>query len=139
MAASRWDEIVRSHLDGPIDAHFAEPVTIRPMMKSPNGRSMQDPDRQVVTVQGVFTKKPHRTDLQLGNRTAGGRGGHDLRTLTEGTLPRLSLPDSAFAPGAPPRQGDHVQVASERYEVVSAKHDDVSRFKLDLIAIGSAT
>lgn len=139
MAASRWDEIVRSHLDGPVDDVFGERAVITPMVKSPNGRSSVDLDRVVVTCTAIFTKRPHRTDVQIGNRTAGGQGRHDFRTLMEGTLPRLSVPDSAFAPGAPPRQGDHVQVAGERYEVVSAKHDDVSRFKLDLIAIGSAT
>jgi hypothetical protein len=57
----------------------------------------------------------------------------------EGTLPRLSLPDYAFAPGAPPRQGDRVEVDGEMYEVVSARHDDVSRFVLELVTIGAST
>lgn len=138
MAGSRWDEIVRSHLDGPIDEHFAEPVTIRAMTKTPNGRTSVDPDRAVVTCTAIFTRRPHRPGIEHGNRSIGGRGGNQMRSLVEGDMPKLSVPDSAFASGAPPRQGDHVQVAGERYEVVSAKHDDVSRFKLDLVAIGAA-
>lgn len=136
MAGSRWDQIVRTHLDTPIDKHFGEPVVVTPMRSTANGRRTVDPDRTVVLCDGVFTRKPRRTDMQLGNRKAGGQGGHDLRSLVEGTLPRLSVLDSAFKPGAAPRQGDRVEVGDERYEVVSARHDSVSRFNLDLIAIG---
>lgn len=136
MAASRWDSIVRSHLDGPVDEHFGERAVITPMVKSPNGRSGVDPDRTVVTCTAIFTRRPHRPAIPIGNRPVGRQGRNDLHSIVEGTLPKLSLPDSAFAPGAHPRQGDRVEVAGDRYEVVAARHDSVSRFVLDLIAIG---
>lgn len=139
MAGSRWDEIVRSHLDGPIDAHFGEPAVVTPMVKSPNGRSSVDPDRAVVTCTAIFTKRPHRPGIQHGNRSAGGHGRNDLQSIVDGTLPTLSAPDSAFAPGARPRQGDRVEVTGERYEVVFVRHDDVSRYVLQLVAIGGTT
>lgn len=139
MAASRWDQIVRSHLDAPIDAHFGEPVTVTPMVKSPNGRTSVDPDRAVVSCAAIFTRRPHRPAIPIGNRPVGRQGRNDLHSIVEGTLPKLSVPDSAFAPGARPQQGDRVEVAGELFEVVSARHDDVSRYVLQLIAIGGIT
>lgn len=139
MAGSRWDEIVRSHLDGPVDKHFGERVVIMPMVKSPNGRSSVDPDRAVVTCTAIFTKRPHRPAIPIGNRPVGRQGRNDLHSIVEGTLPKLSVSDSAFASGARPRQGDRVDVAGELFEVVSARHDDVSRYVLELVAIGGTT
>jgi hypothetical protein len=136
MPGSFWNSIVSTHLDAPIDQHFGEPVTITPMIRSPNGRSSVDPDRSVVRATAIFTRRPHRPGIEHGNRSIGGRGGNQMRSLVEGDMPKLSVPDGAFAPGARPRQGDRVEVAGERYEVVSARHDGVSRFNLDLIAIG---
>ncbi len=139
MAASRWDQIVKSHLDGPVDAHFGERAVITPMTRSPNGRSSVDPDREVIQVAAIFTRRPHRPGIEHGNRSIGGRGGNQMRSLVEGDMPKLSVPDSAFAPGTRPRQGDLVEIRDERFEVVSAKHDGTSRYRLDLIAIGAST
>ena len=139
MAASVWNQIVKSHLDPVVDQHFGEPIIITPMVSTANGRRTVDPDRTVVRCTGIFTRRPHRPSIEQGNRSAGGRGANQMHSIVQGSKPKLSVPDSVFAPGARPRQGDQVDVAGERYEIVSASHDGTSRFILQLIAIGAAT
>lgn len=135
----RWDSIVRTHLDAPIDEHFGQPITITPMVATANGRRTVDPERKITRCTGVFTNRPHRPGMAIGNRPVGKHSKNDLHSIEDGTLPKLSVSDSAFAPGARPKQGDQVEIAGERYEVVSAPHNGTSRFILQLVAIGGAT
>lgn len=117
-----------------VDHVNASVFTLMPLIRTPNGRAMPDPDRPAITGRGILDLEPSEAGLQLGNRRADSRQ-NDLRSLRTGSEPVLSV-DARYFPSAAcrPRQGDLVEVAGRNYEIVSVQPDGGARIELVLVA-----
>lgn len=140
MAANRFEEYMQKLVEPAIDEVFAEPIVITPRRSTPNGRGMQDPTRQVVTVQGVFTNPSKQLGIQLGVRKSY-REANDLRALSMAREPYISVDRKHFTGLiGEPRQGDRIRLPNRpdhpEYEVMTVERDGITRLRMKLIQRG---
>lgn len=136
---SRFDELCRTHLDPHVDEHFGEPVRFIPMARTPNGRASPDLARTVTDTTAVVTLSPNQPGVELGTRSVGRRS-NDLHSIVPGTSSQVSVQVIRFATVEDqPRQGDVVECAAGRFEVVSAQADGTGRITCHLSALRRPT
>jgi hypothetical protein len=125
------DEVVSETVDAVNEIAFI----FTPMKATPNGRPGADPDRDVIEGAGIFDYVIAEVAVELGNRD---RRGNDLRALTGGSTPVLSIdrqyfPTTALEPG----QGDRIEFPDRSdlptFEIVSVKRDGLSRLEVQLV------
>lgn len=140
MAANRFEEYMQKLVEPAVDEVFAEPIVLIPWRSTPNGRGGQDPDRQVVTVNGVFTNPSKQLGIQLGVRKSY-REANDLRALAYAREPYVSVDRRHFGGLAnEPRQSDRIRLPNRpdhpEYEVMTVERDGITRLKMKLIQRG---
>ncbi len=132
---SRFHDLLTEYLDPFVDQLYAEPIRILPMKRSPNGRPVVDPDREIVEAVGVLDEVPELTGIAHGNRSVSHRV-NDLRSQIAGAKFQLTVQSHyVAAPGKSVRQGDHVEVGPRRFDIVSVQASDVTRVNLALVEV----
>lgn len=137
---TRFEELLRDRVEPHVDRIYAEDFILTPWKSTPNGRGGPDLGRTVVMAKGVLNDPAKSVGVQMGVRKTY-REANDLRSLTTGREPYLSVDRSHFAGVAnEPRQGDRISFPDRQdipgYEVVSVERDGLTRLKMKLVQQG---
>jgi hypothetical protein len=116
-------------------------VCLIPILKTPNGRGGQDPNRDMLTIKGIFDYVSVEHGLELGVRKSY-REANDLRALQNGRDPQVSLDRLYFEEGVDePRQGDLINFPNNPelpdFEIISTHRDGLSRVVVKLAHKGT--
>lgn len=114
-----------------VDRSFSRTFTCTPVLQSPNGRPIADPDRPTWQGRGIFDEAAEPAGIEIGARDS---VGNTLRSLVAGHRYELSIDRNAHPKADEIKQSDRIQVAgdSELYRVSGVRRDGMSRIVLAL-------
>lgn len=116
------------------DQTFANIFTCEPVLRSPNGRPIADPDRQVWQDKGILDVAQVYPAVEIGKRD---RRGNDLHTLANGYNYELSVDCASYPQANEVKQGDRIRICNDNrvFEVIQTSRDGMSRIVFKLIEV----
>lgn len=114
-----------------VDRMYAVRAYLQPMTKSPNGRSVLDPNRSNFDLKGVFDQLPAYDAIETGKRE---RSGNDLHTISTGMSYSFSFDVVKYPFASDIRQHDALSLDNgRRFDVISVERDGLSRAVFRLV------
>lgn len=119
------------HLSRTVDRSFSRTFTVTPVLTTPNGRPIADPDRPAWSGRGIFDEAAEPAGIEVGSRDG---TGNSLRSMVAGHEYALSIDRHAYPKADEIAQGTRVKLAGDTntYRVAAVRRDGMSRVVLNL-------
>lgn len=118
-----------------VDREFASALACVPMLSTPNGRSIPDPERSEWEGVGILTEAPADVPTDIGARNRS----NDFRAVVRGAAFELSVDLIRYPAANATRQGDSFTIGAREFEVQAIGPDGMSRIVFGLALISRAT
>lgn len=111
-----------------VDREFASAFACVPMLSTPNGRTVPDPERSEWEGVGILTEAPADTPIDIGARNRS----NDFRAMVGGAAVELSVDRTRYPAADVARQGDRFTIRDREFGVLRVRRDGMSRIVLEL-------
>lgn len=106
-----------------VDREFASAFACTPMLSTPNGRTVPDPERSEWEGIGILTEAPADMPIDIGARNRS----NDFRAMVSGAAFELSVDRTRYPAANAARQGDRYTIGDREFEVHQLRPDGLSR------------
>lgn len=111
-----------------VDREFASAFACTPMLSTPNGRSIPDPERSEWEGIGILTEALADVPVDIGARNRS----NDMRSLVTGARYELSVDRTRYPAADGVKQRDRFAIGTREFEVLEIRPDGLRRILFGL-------